>query len=287
VRIGLVGNPRYAGLESALADTVRLAAKHGWTLSAAADLATLAPDPLPPLNPDTIDLLVTFGGDGTLLRGARVLRGRGIPILGVNFGRVGFLTSVARDGAQKALVAFAAGEYRLSPRSALAATVRAPDGVSRGEHLALNDVVLHKGGVARVVRFQVLIDGEPMGPVSGDGIVIASPTGSTAYSLSAGGPVVVPTLDAMIVTPICAHSLGVRPLVVRADAEIHVEPVEPRPDELLVSFDGQQTAAFEANDVLEVRTAAERVVLVRFGEPGFFRTMRDKLQWGDLADREP
>ena len=285
MRIGLVGNPRYAGLESALADTVRLAAKHSWALSADPDLATLAPDMLPPLDPDLIDLLVTFGGDGTLLRGARLLRGRDVPILGVNFGRVGFLTSVPRDGAQQALLAFAAGEYRLSPRSALTATVRAPDGTSRGEHLALNDVVLHKGGVARVVRFQVLIDGEPMGPVSGDGLVIASPTGSTAYSLSAGGPVVVPTLDAIIVTPICAHSLGVRALVVRADAEIHVEPVDPRPNELLVSFDGQQTATFGPHDVLEVRKATERVVLVRFGEPGFFRTLRDKLQWGDLADR--
>lgn len=286
MRIGLVGNPRYAGLESALADTVRLAGANGWTLSAGPELAALAPDVVAPLDTAAIDLLVTFGGDGTLLRGARLLGGRDVPILGVNFGRVGFLTSVPRDGARQALLAFAAGEHRLSPRTLLTATIRGPDGASRGDHLALNDVVLHKGGVARVVRFQVLIDGEQMGPVSGDGLVIASPTGSTAYSLSAGGPVVVPTLDAMLVTPICAHSLGVRPLVVRADAEIHVESVDPRPDELLVSFDGQQTATFGPDDVLEVMKAPERVMLVRFGEPGFFRTLRDKLQWGDLADRE-
>ena len=143
------------------------------------------------------------------------------------------------------------------------ATLRGPDGRSRSENVALNDVVLHKGGVARVVRFQVLIDGEPMGPVSGDGLVVASPTGSTAYSLSAGGPVVVPTLDAMIVTPICAHSLGMRPLVVPAEAIIHIEPVDPRPEELLVSFDGQQTATLGPNDVLDVQTAKDDVVLVR------------------------
>ena len=166
------------------------------------------------------------------------------------------------------------------------ATLRAPDGSARVEHYALNDVVLHKGGVARVVRFQVLIDGEPMGPVSGDGLVIASPTGSTAYSLSAGGPVVVPTLGAIIVTPICAHSLSMRPLVVCADAVIHIEPIDPRPDELLVSFDGQQTVGLGSRDVLEVRTAKAEIVLVRFGESGFFRTLRDKLQWGDLSDRE-
>jgi NAD+ kinase len=125
-----------------------------------------------------------------------------------------------------------------------------------------------------------------MGPVSGDGLVVASPTGSTAYSLSAGGPVVAPTLGAMIVTPICAHSLSMRPLVVCADAVIHIEPVDPRPDELLVSFDGQQTAVLGPHDILDVRTAKEEVVLVRFGESGFFRTLRDKLQWGDLSDRE-
>jgi len=259
VRIGLVGNPRYAGLESAIADTARLAAERGWALSADPDLSALAPAPLPGIDPDAIDLLVTFG----------------------------FLTSVARDGAREALLAFAADEHRLSPRSALVARIRSVDGTVREEHIALNDVVLHKGGVARVVRFQVLIDDEPMGPVSGDGLVIASPTGSTAYSLSAGGPVVVPSLEATVVTPICAHSLGVRPLVVRADAVIQVQAVDPRPTELLVSFDGQLTALFGPDDTLEVTRSTKGVVLVRFGEPGFFRTLRDKLQWGDLTDREP
>jgi NAD+ kinase len=286
VRIGLVGNPRYAALEPALADTARLAAERGWTLSADPELALLTAGSVAHLDPDAIDLLVTFGGDGTLLRGARLLQGRNVPILGVNFGRVGFLTSVARGGVRQALLAFAAGEHRLSLRSGLLATLRGPDGAPRSENVALNDVVLHKGGVARVVRFQVLIDGEPMGPVSGDGLVVASPTGSTAYSLSAGGPVVAPTLDAMIVTPICAHSLSMRPLVVPAEAIIHIEPVDPRPDELLVSFDGQQTAVLGPHDVLDVQTAKGDVVLVRFGEPGFFRTLRDKLQWGDLSDRE-
>ncbi|HEY3935492.1 MAG TPA: NAD(+)/NADH kinase [Gemmatimonadales bacterium] len=285
MRIGLVGNPRYAGLESALAETARLAGAHGWTLSADTELAALIDAPLPELNVDALDLLVTFGGDGTLLRGARTLGGRDVPILGVNFGRVGFLTSVARDGFGRALEAFARGEHRLSPRSALRATLRTAAGVASGEHLALNDVVLHKGGVARVVRFQVLIDGEPMGPVSGDGVVIATPTGSTAYSLSAGGPIVVPTLDAIVVTPICAHSLGVRPLVVRGDARIRVEPVDPRADELVVSFDGQETAPLGVDGSIEIAAAPGKVVLVRFGDPGFFHALREKLQWGDLSDR--
>lgn len=286
MRIGLVGNPRYAGLESALAETARLAAAHHWLLAADADLAALLDTALPQLDVDAIDLLVTFGGDGTLLRGARILGGRDVPILGVNFGRVGFLTSVARDGFGRALEAFARGEHRLSPRSALRATLRTASGTTSRERLVLNDVVLHKGGVARVVRFQVLIDGEPMGPVSGDGVVIATPTGSTAYSLSAGGPIVVPALDAIIVTPICAHSLGVRPLVVRGDAMIRVEPVDPGADELVVSFDGQETAPLGIDGSIEIATAPGKVVLVRFADSGFFHALREKLQWGDLSDRE-
>ncbi len=269
-----------------LADTARLASERGWALAGDSELQALSPAPLTPLDPDAIDLLVTFGGDGTLLRGARRLQGREVPILGVNFGRVGFLTSVARDGAADALSAFAAGEHRLSVRAALLATVRDVNGDARADLAALNDVVLHKGGVARVVRFQVLIDGEPMGPVSADGLVVSTPTGSTAYSLSAGGPVVVPSLEAMVVTPICAHSLGVRPLVVRADAVVTVDPLDARVNDMLVSVDGQETAMLAPGERLEVRAAPWRVVLVRFGEPGFFRRLREKLHWGDLTDRE-
>ena len=286
MRIGLVGNTRYADLRDVLAETARLAAERGWVLSGDPEIGALSPTPLAPLDPAAIDLLVTFGGDGTLLRGARRLRGREVPILGVNFGRVGFLTAVARDGAAAALTSFAAGEHRLSVRSALVATVRDTSGTPRVDHAALNDVVLHKGGVARVVRFQVLIDGEQMGPISADGLVVSTPTGSTAYSLSAGGPVVVPTLDAMVVTPICAHSLGMRPLVVRADAVVRIEPLDMRVNDMLVSFDGQESATLAPGEQLEVRMAPWRVVLVRLGEPGFFPRLREKLHWGDLSDRE-
>lgn len=286
LRIGLIGNPRYPGLAATLTETIRLGEERGWELSADPSVLDAAPTPLPPLDPKSIDLLVTFGGDGTLLRAARQVAGLEVPILGINFGRVGFLTSVDRDGFTDALTAFAAGRHRLSPRAALVATRHDADGVARGDHVALNDVVLHKGGVARVVRFQVLLDGEPMGPMSADGLVVASPTGSTAYSLSAGGPVVVPHLAAMIVTPICAHSLGMRPIVVRADAVIRIEPIDPQALDLLASFDGQESAVLAPGEALEVRTAPWKVILVRFGEPAFFRRLRDKLHWGDLSDRE-
>ena len=286
LRIGLIGNPRYPELRTALSETVQLAHANGWSLCADPELAAVTSSSMAAFDPAAIDLLVTFGGDGTLLRGARRLGGREVPVLGINYGRVGFLTSVGRDGVTAALSAFAAGTHRLSPRAALLATRHDGGNLVQDEHLALNDVVLHKGGVARVVRFQVLLDGEQIGPVSGDGIVVASPTGSTAYSLSAGGPVIVPHLDAMIVTPICAHSLGLRPIVVRADAVIRIEPIAPLVQDLLASFDGQESITLQPGEAIEVRTAPWRVILVRFGEPGFFRRLREKLHWGDLSDRE-
>jgi NAD+ kinase len=286
VQIGLIGNPRYGGLEAVLEEICRLASAHQWTLAADGDIAPMCPGRMARLDPATLDLLVTFGGDGTLLRGARQVHGYRVPILGVNLGRVGFLTTIPREQMPQALLAFAAGTLRLSERAVLRATLSDRDGTTHSRHVALNDVVLHKGGVARVVRFQVLMDGEPVGPVSADGLVIASPTGSTAYSLSAGGPIVVPHMDAMVVTPICAHSLGVRPIVVRADAVIRIAPLDDEADELLVSFDGQETAALPPGAVVDVATDPVPVVLARFGQPGFFRQLREKLRWGDLADRE-
>lgn len=256
----------------------------GWSLAADADLHDAVSADVLPLDPDKIDLLLTFGGDGTLLRGARRLEGRPVPVLGVNFGRIGFLTAVSRDEVATALDAFAAGRHTLSSRAMLRGEVREVAD-ARPLLYALNDVVLHKGGVARVVRFNLSVDGELLGAVSADGLVVASPTGSTAYSLSAGGPVVVPTIDAMILTPICAHSLSVRPIVVPGSSTVTIAPVEPRFDDLLVSYDGQHTAPMPPGAALSVRVATERVLLVRFPESGYFTTLRQKLNWGDLSGR--
>lgn len=258
----------------------------GLQLAADAELLPLLPDGATPLDPDQLDLLITFGGDGTLLRGARRLEGRPVPVLGINFGRIGFLTAVSRQDVTKALDAFAAGRHVLSPRAILEGIVEGPeDDQVQGPVVALNDVVLHKGGVARVVRYNLSVDGELVGSVSADGLVVATPTGSTAYSLSAGGPVVAPNIDAMILTPICPHSLSVRPIVVPGSSTVTVVPLEPRLDDLLVSFDGQQTSPVPPGAILTVRVAAARVVLVRFPGFGFFARLREKLNWGDLSGR--
>ena len=186
-----------------------------------------------------------------------------------------------------ALDALAAGHHAIDRRQALRASIVSSDGAERSVTYALNDVVVHKGGVARVIRLRLHIGDEEVGPYSADGLIVATPTGSTAYSLSAGGPVVVPGVEALIVTPICAHTLAVRPLVVHGMSRVLIEPIAPWADELLVSFDGQVGTTLAAGDRIHVRRADHAVLLVRLDtEDGFFSVMRRKLHWGDLVGRE-
>lgn len=286
MKLGVVGNPRYADLKAVLRELARLCQSSGFSLITEPSLVPLWDTQLPLLDEVAPDALITFGGDGTLLRGARLLHGREAPILGVNLGRVGFLTTTTRDHLSEALASLASGRYILERRLALHATIISDTGGVRNEQQALNDVALHKSGVARVVRIKLAVDGEELGPYSADGVVIASPTGSTAYSLSAGGPIVAPGVEAMIVTPVCAHTLAVRPVVVPADATVCVEPMSPGAEDLLVSYDGQLGTTLAMGDKVYVRRSRTSVLLVRLGGEGYFTRMRQKLAWGDLVDRE-
>jgi NAD+ kinase len=286
VKVGVVGNPDYEQLPAILHQLAREAPRRGLELHTEPELAGVWERALPSTNGVALDLLLTFGGDGTLLRGARVIAGTPTPILGVNLGRVGFLTTARRDTLYSALDEVVEGRYAIERRQALVADIRGPDGRRQSTHHALNDVVVDKAGVARVVRLDVRIDGDDLGPYSGDGIVIATPTGSTAYSLSAGGPIVLPTMEAILVTPICAHTLGVRPVVVPPTCVVEVVPQADWAEDVLVSVDGQVGAPLERGSRIEVRRAPESIRLVRLGGEGFVSRMRQKLQWGDLSDRE-
>lgn len=286
MNVGVVGNPRYAGLRDVLHLLASEAPSRGITLSTEPRLESFWQQPVPEFTPAELDILVTFGGDGTLLRGARLLDGVEVPILGVNLGRVGFLTSATRETMLEALDTVAAGRHSIEALQALSAVIRNADGAALHTRRALNDVVLHKSGVARVVRMNVYIDGVNVGPYSADGLIIATPTGSTAYSLSAGGPVVVPGVEAMTLTPICAHTLAVRALVVRATATIVVEPMPEWAEDVLVSFDGQTGSPVGIGGRVEVRRSDARVRLVRVGGESWFAKMRNKLHWGDLSGRE-
>jgi NAD+ kinase len=258
----------------------------GISLVTEPSLVPLWSQALPLLDDQPPDALLTFGGDGTLLRGVRLLNGRETPILGVNLGRIGFLTTITREGLPEALDALVSGRYVLERRLALLASIISDAGGVRTEQRALNDVAIHKSGVARVIRVRATVDGEDVGPYSADGIIVASPTGSTAYSLSAGGPIVVPGVEGMLVTPVCAHTLAVRPLVVPAEAVICIEPLAPGVDELILTYDGQLGTMLYSGDRVFVRRSPTCALLVRLGEEGYFSRMRQKLNWGDLSDRE-
>lgn len=286
MRLGVVGNPSYVRLAAILHQLAREAVARKLTLYTEPDLAEIWERPLPPIDDQPLDGILTFGGDGTLLRGARIVAPNETPILGVNLGRVGFLTTATRETVFDALDALVAGRAEFERRQTLAAAVITANGERRAEFFALNDVVVDKEGVARMLRMNVRIDTENVGPYSADGIVVASPTGSTAYSLSAGGPVIVPGVEAMVVTPICAHTLAVRPLVIPATARITIEPLPGWAADVIVTVDGQTGLPLQPGDSVEVRRADHRVCLVRIGGPGWFGRMRDKLHWGDLRERE-
>jgi NAD+ kinase len=286
MKVGVVGNPRYGDLRAVLEHVAQAAPACGISLYTEPRLEQFWSREVPSFESAALDALITFGGDGTLLRGARLMGAREIPILGVNLGRVGFLTCATRETLDPALDALVGGRYFIEQRLALRAGIRDAEGETRSTQLAVNDVAVHKGGVARVIRVNVYIQGENVGPYSADGIIVATPTGSTAYSLSAGGPIVVPGVEAMVVTPIAAHTLAVRPLVVPGTYRIVIEPIPGWADDLLVSFDGQSGTTLAPGESVDLCRADHRVCLIRLGEEGFFGRMRQKLHWGDLSGRE-
>ena len=285
IRLGVAGHLGYDGLSDVLATLRRLAPALGFTLSYEESIKGIAGDGAPLIVPRDLDAMLTLGGDGTLLRAARIVEAHPVPILGINLGRLGFLTCCPVEALEGALGRLANGSYLVEPRMTLDARVLDVAGRERAAWRALNDVVLHKGGFARVVTMWVQANGETVAHYSADGIVLATPTGSTAYNLSAGGPVVFPTLETLLVTPVSAHTLALRPLVLPPTAEITVR-VEDGPDELLVTVDGQVGATFALGETLVVRRSAHSVPIVRFPESSFFATMREKLHWGGLLERD-
>ena len=288
MRIGVVGNPRYEELSGLLARLASYSAAHGIELCAEPALLELWPDTCEAFESDgdPPDLLMTFGGDGTLLRGARMLGRNEVPLLGINLGRVGFLTATTANNLESVLDAVVRGDYQVEQRRKLDSWIVDAEGARREGELAVNDVVVHKTGNTRIIRIRLFVDGDEVGQYTLDGMIVATPAGSTAYTLSAGGPVLVPEVDALVVTAICPHTLSVRPLVVPGSSQVTLQVEPTRATEIFVSYDGQLGEHLQPNDCVVVRSSATSVHLVRLGREGFFRRMRKKLHWGDLVDRE-
>lgn len=225
------------------------------------------------------ELLVVLGGDGTLIRAARFLGGRPVPILGVNLGSLGFLTEVPREGLVTALEAFLQGKCKVDGRMKLSCRlVRAGKEVLRDE--VLNDVVINKGALARIADHDAYVDNEYVATYKSDGVIVATPTGSTAYSMSAGGPIVHPSLDGIVLSPICPHALTQRPIVIPSDEKLRIVLTSEVAD-VYLTLDGQAGHALQQGDEVWVQRSQNQVHLVRNPSAGYFSILRQKLHWGE------
>lgn len=225
------------------------------------------------------DLVVVLGGDGTLIYAARLLAGRNVPILGVNLGSLGFMTEIPVEELFATLNEVLAGRFQTDSRMKLSCRLLRAGKVLIEDEV-LNDVVINKGALARIADHETSIDGVPITTYKADGIILATPTGSTAYSLSAGGPIVHPSVDCTVLSPICSHALTQRSIVVPADRCIRVTLRSETADTYL-TLDGQTGHSLQGGDCIEVVRSPNRVNLVRNPKVAFFTILRQKLHWGE------
>ena len=250
-------------------------------LLAEADLAAATGWPASP--PEEIsrraELILVLGGDGTLIHAARTVRGRSVPILGVNMGSLGFLTEVPRSDVFARLADVLRGTAKLHTRMKLACRLHRGGKVLLEDEV-LNDVVINKGALARIADHEVSLDNQYMTTFKSDGVIIATPTGSTAYSLAAGGPILHPALECAVVTPISPHALTQRPFVVPGDQVVNVV-LRSQVADVYLTLDGQTGHALQQGDRLEVRRSPNRTVLVSNPNIDYFGILRQKLHWGE------
>ena len=234
--------------------------------------------------PRHVDLVVVLGGDGTLLGTAgRIAKADSdIPILGVNFGSLGFLTEVTLPEIFTSLESAVNGTAQTEERMMLEVTVEAA-GRRLADRIVLNDVVVTQGALSRIIELSVSVDGESMMRIKADGLIIASPTGTTAYNLSAGGPIVHPRVDGLTITPIAPHTLTNRPVVVAGASEIRIQPlIHNEQSEVFATFDGQALMPLKSYHIVTVRRAEKRLRLIRASSRGYFQVLREKLKWGEI-----
>lgn len=225
------------------------------------------------------ELVIVLGGDGTLIYGARLLKGRPVPVLGVNLGSLGFMTEIPVADAFATIDSVLAGRGRIESRMKLSCRLFRDDAPVLEDEV-LNDVVINKSALARVADHETWLDGAFVATYRADGVIFSTPTGSTAYSLSAGGPIVHPSIDCVIVTPICPHALTQRPIVVPGDQLVRVKLTSDVSD-VFLTIDGQSGQPLKKGDRIEVQRSLNRVMLVRNPQLDYFAILRQKLRWGE------
>jgi NAD+ kinase len=280
-RVGLIGNSGKAACAQAVTKAARLIRASGREIFAdaataqtarlrgniCADAAALARQ---------VDLLLVFGGDGTLLRAAREIAGSPTPLLGINIGGLGFLTAVSSAALADALKQVWHGEFKFENRALIEARARC--GGQAVQQTAFNDLVISRGNVSRLIELHVSVDGEPLTRYRCDGLIISSPTGSTAYSLAAGGALVFPTAEVFQITPVCPHTLTNRSLILPLTASIRIKVMTPKPATIL-SADGNVVAELNAGDEVEISRSRRTVRLMQLQDSSFFESLRAKLHW--------
>jgi NAD+ kinase len=280
-RIGLVGNAEKSACAASVRAAARLIRRAGRKVFCDAATAALAKINCPVL-PDAaalaraVDLLIVFGGDGTMLHAARQIAGCRTPILGVNIGGLGFLTAVPSDGLAAALKQLWQGKFRFESRALIEA-----GGTGCGQTIkadALNDIVISRGAVSRLIALDVSVNGEPITRYRCDGLIVSSPTGSTAYSLAAGGAIVLPTAEVFALTPICPHALSNRSIILPLSATIRVKAISTAPAAFL-NADGEMVGELEAGDEVTIRRSRNAVRLVHLADGSFLEALRRKLHW--------
>lgn len=228
---------------------------------------------------ERVDIVIAVGGDGTLLYAARLVARHDVPLLGINRGRLGFLTDVLPQDMITSVDAALEGKLQAEQRTLLSACLVAPDGTTI-ESLALNDVVLQKSATGRMLDFETRVNGRYVNTHAGDGLVVATATGSTAYALSCGGPIVEPHLDVLVLAPICAHTLSDRPVVVSASSVVEIKLIERFETSAQVMSDGVVMGDMAPGGRLEIKAARERITLLHPAGHDYYRLLRSKLQWG-------
>ena len=229
--------------------------------------------------PSLVDMIIVLGGDGTMLNVARLVCERGVPILGVNLGGLGFITEVQKEEVCNAMDKTLSGEYSIEDRMMLTAHIHRP-GEKIAEYTVLNDVVINKGALARIIDLETYINKAYVTIFKADGLIVSTPTGSTAYSLSAGGPVLYPTLDCIILTPICPHTLTNRPTVLPDDVLIEII-LKSVSEDVFLTLDGQVGFSLRKDDVVEIKRSPFKTRLIIPFERDYFQILRTKLKWGE------
>lgn len=228
--------------------------------------------------PELIDFLVVLGGDGTFLSAARLVGVKEVPILGVNLGSLGFLTEITRDELYSVMEMVLEGKFECEERMMLLVKVTRW-GEEVASYTVLNDAVINKGTLARIIDLETKVDGEYITTYRADGLIISTPTGSTAYSLSAGGPIIYPSLNSIVISPICSFTLTIRPLVLPKDVSIEVT-LKTRESDILLTLDGQVGFPLRIEDVVKINKAERNLHLVKSPTRSYFEVLREKLKWG-------